>query len=389
MTLWLRPIPKFESNADPNEAGGPAAEPETVEDIKAKILGARPAGAMPWEVDEHAGAQPVAEPPPVAPQGTEVPLDETGMPTSPAEPGREEGEETPAPERGDKSAEGEGPPKDGKGGEVEPEAARDSAVDEMLSTLGHGPEQDAFRSLTKATGEGGDPSAWQEAVNSSFELGADGKPKLKLDAAARRMSEARGGEPETDFTMPTVDEDAIRKTIEAEERAFAEKHTDDTPAYMKAKKAQIDSRVSAEVKSAKEAQEAAIRRYTGRAATVSAQFFDANPDANKLETEIDSWFTPLPRKTVLDLLIQFPGILPRIYAAEKTRKNLRATLQDTFEKGREFERTKGKATDAGSPRTGGKAPRGADLSQGPDGGVKAGILSAGRKSVLGNLIPGE
>jgi hypothetical protein len=310
------------------------------------------------------------------------------MPVSPAEPGQEEGAPQEPAEEAAPAAE-EGPPEDGPGGE-DLEAIADQAVDEVLTTLGlTTPGAEAFDALRKATGEGGDPAEWKDAINEVFELGEDGKPTLKLDAAARRMSQASGQEDLSDnFDIPAVDEEGIRAEALAEAREFAKEYVeaDDMDSYLKAQKPQIEKRVNEKLTIARNDQQNALLQITARVAQVGHSFFESTPDAKKYGDKIDSWFRPMKKTTVARIMLEDPGILRKIYEAEKLREEIRPLLKKVWNKAKEPE---GQPTDAGASRTGGRAPRGRAPDATPEDDTRSAILGAGRDSVLGRLTGGQ
>lgn len=341
---------------------------------------------MPWEMKEAPTAQPVAAPPST---DSDVPLDDTGMPESPVEPEPEEGAPQEAAEEAAPAAE-EVPPEDGEGGE-DLEAEADKAVAEMLTSIGLTPTEEAgaFNSLQEATKEGGSAKDWQAAIDENFEIGPEGKPVLKLDAAARRIGLDKADRDTVEsFDIKPIDEDAIVREAADEIKAFAQEHIaeEDMDNFLKASKDQVQKRAEEKLAIARNQQRDQILEVTTRCAKISGEFFKANPGAKKYTKQIDSWFAAFDTATASKMLIEFPGVLSRIYEAERLRAEVRPLLKKTWKDARS--RQEGVPTDAGASRTGGRAPRGESMAETPEDDVRASILGAGRDSVLGKLTGG-
>lgn len=245
---------------------------------------------------------------------------------------------------------------------------------------------DAYLHLQrKFTGKAEETKELREFINGHFDVHPDGTFELKTEAAARRLGKERQA------PTPGLDEKAIRVEVEQKYAGLAE-DTDDPKAFLELPKtkALIEGDTKKAIAEKKQEALAAAQQENFQVAAMADAFFKANPDAVKLQEQMDEWLEELPQKTALRLLREGgPKFLSRLYHAEKLQRDLEPRIREAFEKGVEIGKEAVKLKTSGKGEDGPTSPKRELGPDGGDAGFKQGVVKAGKRGVMDALVGGR
>lgn len=345
--------------ANPETRDEAPAEPESTPDGEAP-------GAVLTEEEIAAGAPPQEEEA-AGPEGGDA---ETAQP---AETGEESGE--------------------GDEGTPPAPTTKEDTLSQILNATGTSPSAEAITQAARKalSGDNGeDANGWQEFLSSHVEM-VDGKPQLRVEAAARTL-QAAGQDKDAIpalFQETKVNERAVRQAVEEELLAPLKDgmDADDVANWRERMGPTLKKMTADRVKAIKGDLDRQRDAYLGKVAQTQHQFFSKKPEAKELMGEMSRFlFDGLPEEISNAILLADPGVLERVYEAVHLKSNLENILSDVWDKATKAAKEEAVPTDAGGPQHAGRGRRRKPVTQGPDADVKEAILNASTRNVMGQLV---